>query len=228
MSQSSHIPRSIFPISGCVLSTNGWFYHHFSFHPRRTNWMSGLGVLCSHSHEPLTSLTWQWKAMSLPLLRVTSLARKITKYLDHACVCGEVLPVFALVMVGRDHISLRVLESLPRQVQQGDAGEWGKGREGNEANKAHRKEQLPELPILSVVLRLSCTYKSLLRAQSPVPSTWALLLLSALYYQQLLHPLEYSFFSQIIYGVEAQEEAKNALFITCLELRPLNENSDRK
>lgn len=214
MPQSSHIPRSIFPMSGCVFSINGWFDHHFSFHPQRTNWMSGLGVLCSHSHAPLTSLTWQWKAMSLPLLTVTSLARKITRYLDYVCVCDEVLPAFALVMVGRDHISLRVLlESLPRQLQQGDAGEWGKGREGNEANKAHRKGQLPELPILSVALRLSCTYKSLLRAQSPGPSTWALLLLSALYYQQLLHPLEYSFLPQIIYGVEKRRRRLKTLYL---------------
>lgn len=190
MSQSSHIPRSIFPILGCVLPRNGWLDFHFYFHPWRTSWRSGLGVLCSPSHEPLTSLTWQWKATLCPLLTVTpSLEWKITKYLDWGCTCWEVLPAFALVMVGRGHFSLFPKISLPRQLQQGDAGEWGKGRKGNKANKAHRKGQILEIHILSVALCLSCPYKSLLRAQSPVPSTWALLLLSALYYQKLLHTL---------------------------------------
>lgn len=188
MSQYSHIPRSIFPILGCVLPRNGWLDFHFCFNPWRTSWMSGLGVLCSHS--PWTTYITNLKSHAPPSSNSYHKSwMEITKYLDCGCMCGEVLPAFALVMVGRDHFSLFPKMSLPRQLQQGDAGEWGKGRKGNEANKAHRKGHILEIHILSVAQCLSCPYKSLLRAQSPVPSTWALLLLSALYYQKLLHTL---------------------------------------
>lgn len=150
--------------------------------------------------------------MPLPLLTVTTnLEWKITKYLDCRCMCGEVLPVFALVMVGSGHFSL--FPKRPDNCSKETLGSEGRAEKATKTTKFTGKGNYWN------------STSSVWLCASPAHTR------AGLEPRALLHPLEFFCFSllcitnnySILWGIlffsklsmewKVQEEAKNVLLL---------------